>query len=64
VGQTGQEARPVDFRGGVASLHELAPGSDAARLLAEFASPRKLHLRISTKSGESFELDMLLSAPR
>jgi hypothetical protein len=64
VGQTGQEPKPVDFRGGVASLRELAPGSDAARLLAEFASPRKLHLRISTRSGESFELDMLLSAPR
>lgn len=64
VGQHGEAPKPVDFRGGVASLRALAPGSDAVRLLAEFPSPRKLHLRVSTRAGESYEFDMLLSAPR
>jgi hypothetical protein len=64
VGPDAGPAEPVDFRGGVVSLREIRPGSDAARLLAEFQSPRKLHLRLSTRDGQSWDFDMLLSAPR
>lgn len=64
IGQPAAPARSLDFSGGEAELREVAPGSDASRLLAEFASPRKVHLRLATREGETLELDMFLSAPR
>ena len=57
-------ARSIDFAGGEARLRNIPPGSDAARLLAEFPSPRKLSLRIATAQGEAYDFDMFLSAPR
>ena len=65
IGPEGGEPRSIDYRGGVASLHEVARGSDSERLLAGFRSPRKVHLRLQNRDGdEVIELDMLLTAPR
>lgn len=48
----GQESPTlVDFSGGVARVHAIAPGSDAERLLRDFASKRKLLLVLEAKDG-------------
>jgi hypothetical protein len=64
VGERPESAQSIDFAGGEARMRVIKPGTDAFRLLAEFSSPRKVGLRIATRKGVSFSLDMFLSAPR
>jgi hypothetical protein len=48
----GAEApRAVDFAGGTLRTRLVRPGSDAARLLAEFPQPRKLTFEIEARDG-------------
>ena len=53
-----------DFRGGRVSLHELEPGSDRGRLLAQFASPRKLLLELSARDGTKFSFPLYMTDAR
>ncbi len=56
--------RTVDFAGGRARLHLVKPGSDVARLLSDFPSPRKLLLDLEAKAGERFRLPLFHAPPR
>lgn len=61
VTQPPSSARGVDFRGGRASLVILAEGSDEARLLAAFPSPRKLMLELSAKDGTKLSFPLYMT---
>jgi hypothetical protein len=50
----------VDFARGRVELRLLAPGSDAARLLADFQSPRKLLLELQTRDGKQLSFPLVL----
>lgn len=56
VGDTAPPTRTVDFRGGTARLVAIRRGTDAARLLADFPSRRKLELTVRAPSGEELRL--------
>jgi len=47
----GSEPRIVDYAGGVVRVREVRRGSDAARLLADIASPRKLTFELEAAGG-------------
>jgi hypothetical protein len=49
--EEGAEPRVVDFEGGVARVREVRRGSDAARLLADIRSPRKLTFELESADG-------------
>ena len=51
----------VDFARGRASLRLIAPGSDAARLLDDFRSPRKLMLELQTHDGRQLSFPLFLT---
>ncbi len=55
--------RAVDFRGGQARLREVAPGSDAARLLAEYPG-RQLTLELEAPDGTALRYRMVQAAGR
>jgi hypothetical protein len=55
------EAQVVDFKGGTAGLFEVRPGSDAARLLADFSSPRKIFLSVEAKDGTRIEIPLFMT---
>lgn len=57
-------AKAVDFSGGSATLREIAPGSDHARALADFPSPRKLVLTVTAPDSTTLELPLFLSGQR
>jgi hypothetical protein len=57
----GGEVQVVDFKGGTARLFEVRPGSDAARLLADFSSPRKLSLSLEAKDGTRLEIPLFMT---
>jgi len=46
------EPRIVDFAGGTARAREVRRGSDAARVLADLASPRKLTFELENADGD------------
>lgn len=50
------EARAVDFSGGTLHARAVAPGSDAARLLAEFPQRRKVTFELEAKDGTRLRL--------
>jgi hypothetical protein len=50
----------VDFARGRAKLRLIAPGSDAARRLADFRSPRKLLLDLQTRDGRQLSFPLVL----
>jgi hypothetical protein len=52
--------RVVDFAGGTARVREVAPGSDAARILADLEGPRKLSLELAAPGGESLAFQLVL----
>ncbi len=52
----------VDFAGGKLRLGELAPGSDAARRLGDFASPRRLQLDVESPDGTRLGLPLVDSS--
>ncbi|HKX46232.1 MAG TPA: hypothetical protein VJP77_05980 [Planctomycetota bacterium] len=56
------EPRLVDFRGGKASLHGVAPATDDERELAPFPSPRKLVLVVESPDGERIALPIFLAS--
>jgi hypothetical protein len=56
--------RRVDFRGGKARFVEVAPGSDAERMLAAIKSPRKLDLHIAARDGTTIRLPIFLAEGR
>ena len=62
----GQEAagRTVDFSGGTARLVGIRAGTDAARILADFRSPRKLELTLRARSGEEVRLRLFQTGLR
>ncbi|HKJ25333.1 MAG TPA: hypothetical protein VKB65_10960 [Myxococcota bacterium] len=47
----GSEPRIVDYAGGVVRVREVRRGSDAARILADMPSPRKLTLELEADDG-------------
>jgi len=51
----------VDFKGGTAGLFEVRPGSDTARILADFPSPRKVSLFLEAKDGTRLELPLFMT---
>jgi hypothetical protein len=53
-----------DFSGGKAFLETVGPGSDSYRLLADFASPRKLSLELRSKKGTLIRLPLFLTEIR
>jgi len=61
VTQPPSPARSVDFRGGSALLHTIEPGSDEARLLAPFESPRKLLLQLSATDGTKISFPLYMT---
>jgi len=61
VTQPPSPGRTVDFRGGRASLRTIEPGSDAARLLAPFDSPRKLILELSARDGTKLSFPLYMT---
>lgn len=61
VTQPPSPSRTVDFRGGSASLRTIELGSDAARLLAPFESPRKLMLELSARDGTKLSFPLYMT---
>ena len=61
VTQPPSPVRAVDFRGGSASLRTIDPGSDAARLLAPFESPRKMILELSARDGTKLSFPLYMT---
>lgn len=53
------EERVVRFAGGRATLSRIPPGSDTARLLAEFRARRKLRLALESPDGVRLELPLV-----
>lgn len=54
----------VDLKGAPVWIRIAAPGTDAARALAEFASPRKLELEITPSDGPTWRLPLFLTERR
>lgn len=52
--------RVVDFAGGTARVRVVRPGSDAARILADFDGPQKLSLELSAPGGEALSFHLAL----
>jgi hypothetical protein len=50
----------IDFARGRVELRLIAPGSDAARFLADFRSPRKLLLELETRDGKQLSFPLVL----
>jgi hypothetical protein len=63
-GPGNDETKLVEFTGGHASLHGVAPGSDAERLLRSFTSPRKLILEIEAPDGTKLSFALFQIADR
>jgi hypothetical protein len=63
VAQPAPPPRAVDFSRGRAKLSELPDGSDTARLLAPFPSPRKLQLELEARDGTTLSFPLYLSPP-
>ena len=61
VTQPPSEGKVVDFRGGRALLRAIEPGSDSARLLVDFPSPKKLVLELSAKDGTKLSLPLYMT---
>lgn len=61
VGKPTGNSRRIDFSGGTARFDRLREGSDEARLLADFDSPRKLVLTIRSEAGTSISLPLFLT---
>ncbi len=51
----------LDFQGGAARIYLVRPGSDAARLLADFRGKRKLTLVLEDSAGHVFRLPLSMS---
>ncbi len=64
VGPGEPPARVEDFAGATAWLRQPARSSDAERALAEFRSPRKLELEITTREGTVVRLPLFLTEQR
>ncbi len=64
VTQPPSPVRAVDFTGGSAKLSEVREGSDIARLLAPFGSPRELLLEVAARDGTELSVPLYLSPPR
>jgi hypothetical protein len=58
------EPRDVDFGGGEARLHAIAPGSDDARLLGDLIGLRKLVLELESPDGTLLRLPLLMTELR
>ena len=61
IGKTDVEPRSVDFAGGTARLERVREGSDTERLLADYASPRKLRLEVRATDGTTIDLPIFLT---
>ena len=55
------DEREVDFRGGVARLHEVGRGSDEARVLGDLLGLRKLVLELESPGGERLRMPLLMT---
>lgn len=64
VSPDGKAERVLDLKGTPAWIRVAAPGSDAARAMAEFASPRKLELEITRPDGSTWRLPLFLAERR
>lgn len=64
VAEAPETERSVELAGGRAHLRRIEPGSDAARLLADLAGPRKLELVIEAPEGERFRFPLVQTGPR
>ena len=64
ISADGARPRTVDFAGGTARLAAVRRGSDAARMLADFRSPRKLVLTLRSPGGEEIRLHLFQTGPR
>ncbi len=53
--------KPLRLRGGEAFMRLVRPGSDNARLLADFDSPRKLSLELQSDEGQTIALPLFLT---
>ena len=53
--------KPLGLRGGHVLLRVVGPGSDNARLLADFESPRKISLELHPSDGETISLPLFLT---
>ncbi len=62
VGPDPEPTREVDFKRGRAGLHEIAPGSDAARLLRSYGKRRQLTLELAARDGTRLAYHMVQSA--
>ena len=64
--ETVGESNPqeVDFRGGDARLHLIAPGSDDARMLGDLRGLRKLTLEIEAPDGTLLRFPLLMTELR
>lgn len=51
----GEDWREVDFGGGEATIRTVADGTDAARLLRDFESPRRLTIGLTAPDGTALE---------
>ena len=60
VGAGEAGAQVVDFRGGSAKLHRIAPASDEARELAEFHSPRTVLLELRAHDGTTLRFPLFM----
>jgi hypothetical protein len=49
----------IDFKGGTARFSLVKPGSDGWRRLAEYGSPRKLHLVVAGPDGTELSFDLV-----
>lgn len=61
IGAATGEPQVVDFRSGKASIRLVSPGTDAARVLADFRSPRKVELRLEARDGTTLVLPLFLA---
>jgi len=64
VGAEASSPREVDVAGSELWLRAVPPGSDDARLLADFRSPRKLQLELRGPDDLVLRLPLFLTAPR
>jgi len=64
VTQPPTQPRAVAFTGGTAKLADIRPGTDSARLLAGFRTPRKLLLELEAKDGTQLALPLYVPEPK
>jgi hypothetical protein len=64
IGKEADGEHRVDFQGGHARLYPVAKGSDDARLLSEFKSPRKLSLELDAPDGTRLRLPVFMTDQR